>query len=85
MVTVFVTGGVKVNTTITEEDSMKKILRWIGFTKEDHWDSIYDDSVNSFRNIRMLIKNAFTVYHLTFTEGLRLMGRYTLGCTELKR
>ena len=53
MVYVFFTGDVKLTSPIAEEDYIKKILRRIGFTKEYKRDSFYDDSINSFSDIRM--------------------------------
>ena len=53
MAYVFVTCDVKVTATITVENSIKQILRWIVLTKEGQSNSIYDDPTNSFDDIRM--------------------------------
>ena len=53
MAYVFVTGGVKVTALITKEYYMNQILRWIEFITEDQRDIIYDDSINSFGDIKM--------------------------------
>ena len=49
----FVTGKVKVTASFTVKYSIKKILRWIGFTTEKESNSIYDDSIDSFSDIIM--------------------------------
>ena len=85
MAYVFVMGDVKVTAPITVEDSTKKTLRWIGCTIEENSKSFYDDSIDSFSDIIILTEiYILTIYQLTFTEGLRLMGRYTLVCAEQK-
>ena len=51
----FVTGDVKLTWPTTVEDSIKKILLWILFTTEEHRNSIFDDSIEPFIEIRMFI------------------------------
>ena len=46
-------GGVKLTAPISEEGYMKKILRWVGFTTEYQRESIYNDSIDYFNDIRM--------------------------------
>ena len=53
MVYVFVTGDVKVTSPITEEGSTNQILRRIWFTIEDQMDNIYNNSIESFSDIKI--------------------------------
>ena len=82
MAYVFVTGDGKVAAPITVENYIKQILRWISFTIEEHRNMNYDHSIESFSEIRMFKENMFLIYQLDFPEGLRILGRYTLGCAE---
>ena len=82
---VFVTSDIKVTAPITVEDSIKQILRQIGFTTEEQRNKIYDDSINYFSDIRMFTEKDIYDLSADFMEGLRLMGIYTLVCAEQKR
>ena len=53
MAYVSVMGDVKVIVPIKVEDSIRQTLRWIGINTEEHRNSIYDDSIDSFIDIRM--------------------------------
>ena len=57
---------VKVTTPITVEYYNKKILCWMVFTKEEHKNIIYGDSINSSSDIRMFTEKDFLIYQLTF-------------------
>ena len=48
------TSDVKVTAQIIEKDFIKEILRWIAFTTEYQMHRIYNDSIKSFSDIRML-------------------------------
>ena len=53
MVFVSAVGDIKVTARSTDEDSIKYILRWIGFTTEDQKDRIYNDSIYYFGDTSM--------------------------------
>ena len=74
----------KVTAPTIVEYYIKTILQWIGCTAEEYRESIHDNSIDSFSDIIMFTENIFPIYQLTFPEGLRLLGRYTLGCAEKK-
>ena len=57
MAYIFVMGDVKVTAPVIVEDSIKTILRCIGFTTEEQRNVIYDDWINYFSDIIMLIHN----------------------------
>ena len=59
MVYVFVTGHVKVTAPTTKGGPIKQILRWIGYNTDSQRESIYDDSIDSFSDIRMLTEIYF--------------------------
>ena len=84
MAYVFVTGAVKVNYPITDDDYIKEILKWIGITIEYQSDIIYDDSIKSFSDIRMFKDKYIQDLSTEFPEGLRLMEICTLVREEIK-
>ena len=53
IVYVVVIGDVELESPITEDYSIKNVLRCIVFNMESQWDRIYDDSIDSFSGIRM--------------------------------
>ena len=49
-----VTGNVIVAAGLSEENTIHQVLHWIGFRRGDQRQSIIDDSLGSYDDIRML-------------------------------
>ena len=85
MAYVFVTGDVKVTTTITVEDSIKQILIWIGFTAEEQRNIIYNDSIDYFSDIIMFTEKDIDNLIAEFSRRTRANGEINFRMLRTKR
>ena len=81
----FVTGDVKFKYPTNKEDYIKQILQWICFQTETKRDIIYDDSINSFIDIRMCTEKYISDLSTDFGESTHTKGRITFGIHSNKR
>ena len=85
MAYVFVKGDVTVTAPITLEDSIKQILRWIGFTTEEQRKRVYDDSIDSFSNIIMFTEKCISDLSTDFSGMTQANGMIHFGMRRTKR
>ena len=51
MAYVYVDGNTNALDTIAEDDQIKQVLHWIGFTNNTQKNNIFNDSINSFSDL----------------------------------
>ena len=67
------------------EDSIKQILRLIVFTTKEQRNSIYDDSINSFSDIRMFTETDISDLSTDFSGRTQANRKIHFGMCRTKR
>ena len=84
MAYIFVMGDDKVNALIKVEYSINQILIWIVFTTEEQRNSIYDDSIDSFSDIRMFTEEDISNFSTEFSGRAHANRKIHFGMSRNK-
>ena len=66
------------------EDYIRQILLWIGFTIEEQRNSIYDDSINSFSDIRIFTEKYISNLSTDFSGRTQANGKIRFRLSRTK-
>ena len=77
-------AGVDILPGITEEHSIHQMLYWCGFTNNGQRTTIFDDSLSTFDDIRMMSPKDITAMQRDF-GGRATVGRINFGVRRTKR
>ena len=70
---------------ITEEDSLRQILHWVGFLTDNQKESLVADAFGSFEDLKVLNEKDITAMSSDFSSRTVVNGKLLFGTTRTKR
>eukprot|EP00957_Ditylum_brightwellii_P185523 14124955-Ditylum_brightwellii.AAC.1 len=82
---IYVQGGTEVVGPINEEDSIKQILHWVGFSNNTQKDEISSDSITTFSDSKIYTEKDISDMATDFAGMTVANGRIHFGMKRTKR
>jgi hypothetical protein len=82
---IYVQGGTEVVGPVNEEDSIKQMLHWVGFSDNTQKDEISGDSITTFSDIKIYTEKDISDMATDFAGRTAANGRIHFGMRRTKR